>query len=96
MSLVREGRDLRSHRHGKVKFADFHQVARSRSLPTPIARRDLLRQLSVDLVRSVLPAAKGVRLIGVSVSNFDRMPITAAGELPLFPSGDTSSWDNNE
>jgi DNA polymerase IV len=68
----------------KVKFADFHQVTRSRSLPTPIARRDLLRQLSVELVRSVLPAAKGVRLIGVTVSNFDRMPITTAGELPLF------------
>jgi DNA polymerase IV len=68
----------------KVKFADFHQVTRSRSLPTPIARRDLLRQLSVELVRSVLPAAKGVRLIGVSVSNFDRTPATTALELPLF------------
>jgi DNA polymerase-4 len=44
----------------------------------------LLRQLSVELVRTVLPTSKGVRLIGVSVSNFDRMPITAAGELPLF------------
>ena len=68
----------------KVKFADFHQVTRSRSLPTPIARRDLLRQPSVELVRTVLPTAKGVRLIGVTVSNFDQMPITAAGELPLF------------
>ena len=52
----------------KVKFADFHQVTRSRSLPTTIARRDLLRQLSVELVRTVLPTCKGVRLIGVSVS----------------------------
>jgi DNA polymerase IV len=68
----------------KVKFADFHQITRSRSLPTPIARRDLLRQLSVELVRTVLPAAKGVRLIGVTVSNFDRTPATTAGELPLF------------
>jgi DNA polymerase IV len=56
----------------------------------------LLRQLSVELVRSVLPAAKGVRLIGVSVSNFDRMPITAAGELPLFPPEGASSCANDE
>ena len=79
MGLVREGRDLGRTVTVKVKFADFHQVTRSRSLPTPIARRDLLRQLSVELVRSVLPAAKGVRLIGVTVSNFDRTPATTAG-----------------
>jgi DNA polymerase-4 len=80
----------------KVKFADFHQITRSRSLPTPVARRDLLRQLSVDLVRTVLPAAKGVRLIGVTVSNFDQRPTTTAGELPLLPSEDTSTCDNDE
>ena len=28
----------------KVKFADFHQVTRSRSFPAAIARHDLLRQ----------------------------------------------------
>jgi DNA polymerase-4 len=79
----------------KVKFADFHQVTRSRSLPTPIARRDLLRQLSVDLVRTVLPTPKGVRLIGVIVSNFDQRPVMAAGGLPLFPPEDTPSCGND-
>ena len=44
----------------KVKFADFHQVTRSRSFPTPVARHDLLQQASVDLVRTLLPTAKGV------------------------------------
>ncbi len=68
----------------KVKFADFHQVTRSRSFQAPIARHDLLRQTSVDLVRTVLPAAKGVRLIGVTVSNFDQRPTTTTEELPLF------------
>jgi DNA polymerase-4 len=68
----------------KIKFADFHQVTRSRSLPTPVDRRDLLRQLSVDLVRTVLPVAKGVRLIGVTLSNFDKRPTMTATELPLF------------
>src|SRR5208282_381032 len=58
----------------KVKFADFQQVTRSRSFPTVIARHDLLRRASVELVRTVLPTAKGVRLLGVTVSNFDPTP----------------------
>jgi DNA polymerase-4 len=68
----------------KVKFADFHQVTRSRSFPMALARHDLLRLASVELVRTLLPTAKGVRLIGVTVSNFDQVPSGAAGELPLF------------
>jgi DNA polymerase IV len=53
-----------------------------------IARHDLLQQASVELVRMVLPAMKGVRLLGVSVSNFDRAPTGSAGELPLFDAGE--------
>ena len=68
----------------KVKFADFHQVTRSRSFPTAIARHDLLRRASVELVRTLLPTSKGVRLLGVTVSNFDRASVDADDELPLF------------
>ena len=55
----------------KVKFADFHQVTRSRSFSGAIVSRDLLRRASVELVRMLLPTNKGVRLLGVTVSNFD-------------------------
>ena len=75
----------------KVKFADFRQVTRSRSFSTAIARHDLLRQASVELVRTLLPTAKGVRLLGVTVSNFDRVPANAADELPLFGAGGATS-----
>jgi len=68
----------------KVKFADFRQVTRSRSFPAAIARHELLREVSVELVRTLLPTEKGIRLLGVTVSNFDRLPIHAADELPLF------------
>ena len=71
----------------KVKFADFRQVTRSRSFSTVIARQDLLRQASVELVRTLLPTAKGVRLLGVTVSNFDQPPADAADGLPLFGAG---------
>ena len=68
----------------KVKFADFQQVTRSRSFAMPIARHDLLRQASVELVRTLLPTAKGVRLLGVTASNFDTAPTDTDDELPLF------------
>ena len=70
----------------KVKLADFRQVTRSRSFSTVIARQDLLRQASVELVRTLLPTARGVRLLGVTVSNFDSAP-AEDDELPLFGSG---------
>ena len=49
-----------------------------------IARHDLLRQASVELVRTLLPTAKGIRLLGVTVSNFDPAPVDADDALPLF------------
>jgi DNA polymerase IV len=71
----------------KVKFADFQQVTRTRSFSTVIARHDLLRQASIELVRTLLPTAKGVRLLGVTVSNFDQPPADVADGLPLFGAG---------
>jgi DNA polymerase IV len=68
----------------KVKFADFQQVTRSRSFSAMIARHDLLRRVTVELVRTLLPTAKGVRLLGVTVSNFDQATADADDELPLF------------
>lgn len=76
----------------KVKFADFHQVTRSWTSPTVIARHDLLRQASLELVHTLLPTSRSVRLLGVTVSNFARTPdqlsdrasTEAADELPLF------------
>jgi DNA polymerase IV len=75
----------------KVKFADFHQVTRSRSFSTAIADRVLLRRASVELVRTLLATNKGVRLLGVTVSNFGRMSVDADDKLPLFGAGGTTS-----
>jgi DNA polymerase-4 len=66
----------------KVKFADFQIITRSHSFPSAIARREALRQASVALVRTVFPTTKGIRLLGVTVSNFDRD--MGAKALPLF------------
>ena len=54
----------------KVKYADFEQVTRSRTLPHPGASRAGLAEVSRELVGSVFPLRKAVRLLGVSMSNF--------------------------
>jgi DNA polymerase-4 len=71
----------------KVKFADFQQVTRSRSFPLAIAEQALLRRTSLDLLRSLLPTTKGVRLLGVTVSNFGQASAEASAALPLFDLG---------
>jgi DNA polymerase IV len=68
----------------KIKFADFQQITRSRSLPVPIVTRDALREISRGLVCSVFPPRMGIRLVGVTMSNFDDTPGTPFAGLPLF------------
>lgn len=65
----------------KVKFADFRQITRSRTLASSMTEQTQLRQVSLDLVRSVFPPRSGIRLVGVTVSTFRA---DGAGGLPLF------------
>jgi DNA polymerase IV len=53
----------------KVKFADFQQVTRSKSLDHAIDSLADLERLSVGLLEPFLPTRKGVRLLGISVSS---------------------------
>ncbi len=65
----------------KVKYADFQIITRSRSLSAGLVdRRDALREMSLGLIRSLLPTPKGIRLVGVTVSNFGER---SGDELPL-------------
>ena len=67
----------------KIKWSDFQQSTRSQSLPSPVADRATLHEASLGLIRSVFPPAKGIRLVGVTLSNF----ATAGGgeALSLLP-----------
>jgi len=53
----------------KIKYADFQIVTRSRTLNEPVASREVLERTSVELVRSIFPLEKSVRLLGVSLHN---------------------------
>ena len=68
----------------KVKFADFRQVTRSRSHPVAVRTKDQLGQASIELVRSLFPPAKGIRLVGVTMSNFEQQTALGGDELPLL------------
>ena len=67
----------------KIKFGDFRQITRSRSHAGAVADHALLRQASVELIRSIYPPETGIRLVGVTVSNFDA-PVRVDSALPLF------------
>ncbi|HET7057622.1 MAG TPA: DNA polymerase IV, partial [Nitrospiraceae bacterium] len=67
----------------KIKYADFRQVTRSRTLQAPVVTRKQLHEVSVSLVQSVYPVTLGIRLIGVSVSKFGTGPISEQLELGL-------------
>jgi DNA polymerase-4 len=55
----------------KVKYADFEQITRSRTLPGAVASRTELAEVARILVSSVFPLRKPIRLLGISMSNFE-------------------------
>ena len=69
----------------KAKYSDFSQVTRSRTLPATIGARTTLETTALELLRPLFPPPRGVRLLGVSVSNLSgpAMPPTQAAQLAL-------------
>jgi len=53
----------------KVKYADFQIITRSRSLTAPVADKTVLAAITRELLATLHPIPKGVRLLGVSLSS---------------------------
>jgi len=53
----------------KVKFANFRVITRSRTGQTQITTRSELEQFSNTLLEPLFPVARGIRLLGVSLSS---------------------------
>jgi DNA polymerase IV len=68
----------------KVKYADFQQITRSRSLINPVASRAELERFSFDLLSALMPIPKGVRLLGVTLSTL-RTEATDGGSQMRLP-----------
>ena len=75
----------------KVKWADFQQATRSRSFTGVVSSKAQLHEVSLGLIRSVFPPEKGIRLVGVTLSNFAQMNAAPSDQaLPLEAAGATS------
>jgi hypothetical protein len=69
----------------------LHQQRPHRAIGFEIDSRDdvvansknRLHEVAVDLIRSVFPPAKGIRLVGVTLSNFRSLEVSREEELPL-------------
>lgn len=52
----------------KLKFSDFSQITRARSLQVPVAGREACEAIVLDLLREAYPLKLSVRLIGFTMS----------------------------
>jgi DNA polymerase IV len=67
----------------KIKYANFRLITRSRSCSEAITSRAVIEQLSLDLLQPLFPPPRGVRLLGVTLSNFDA-PAVAENPQPAL------------
>jgi DNA polymerase-4 len=71
----------------KVKYSDFRQITRACSLPAPVGDMATIARVAGDLLATVEPVERGVRLLGVTLSNLatvdDAAPAAPRDQLPL-------------
>ena len=67
----------------KVKYADFQQITRGRSVADRIAGQAVVEAVSFELLRPLFPPPLGVRLLGVTLSNFADRAAQAHRQLAL-------------
>ncbi len=67
----------------KVKYADFQQITRGRSVADGVVSQTVMEEIGSELLRPLFPPAQGVRLLGVTLSNFDDPGSEAHRQLAL-------------
>lgn len=68
----------------KVKFSDFRQVTRARTLPHAVRDEAEMLALARDLAATVLPDPRGARLLGITISGFEAEAEDQGVQLSLF------------
>ncbi len=67
----------------KIKYANFQQITRSRSCAEAIASKEMIEQYSLDLLHPLFPPPRGIRLLGVTLSNFDAATVAESRQAAL-------------
>jgi len=69
----------------KVKYGDFRQITRAKSLPAPVESRDQMLAIACELLAPVFADPRGVRLLGITLSALEEAGAVAAPrQLGLF------------
>ena len=72
----------------KLKYNDFRTITRSRSLPAPVDSRQTFARTARELLDEALPLELPIRLLGLTLSNFEGAAVKEApradGQLSLL------------
>ncbi len=87
LKVILEKVDLRAEKAGmfpktvtlKIKYSDFEIVTRSRTKTIPVVHKGEVVKILQELLQEFNPPYKGVRLLGISYSNF----ISTGGQLTI-------------
>jgi DNA polymerase-4 len=71
----------------KLKFSDYRQLTRSKTMLTPISELDTIFEIAKTLLESIDLENRSIRLLGISLSNLDNVKQTQVVQLPLFQNG---------
>ncbi len=71
----------------KVKYQDFQIVTRCRSLDRAVSGRTEFLEIGIALLKTLLPAPKGIRLLGLTLSNLgeERSEAPAVAQELVLP-----------
>ncbi|WP_242054396.1 DNA polymerase IV [Nostoc sp. FACHB-888] len=71
----------------KVKFFDYHQITRSKTMLAPISELSTIFEIAKALFELIDLENRSIRLLGISLSNLDNQKQSQAIQLPLFQNG---------
>jgi len=67
----------------KLKYNDFEVINRSKTIGHFISKPDEIIQISNELIQREVPAKKGIRLIGLTISNLENVEDDSPKQLTL-------------
>jgi DNA polymerase IV len=72
----------------KIKYHDFVQITRSRTLPQPISAAIPLKALLLELLKNTDIGKRNVRLLGITLSSLDNTEVGfKVKQIDLFENG---------
>jgi DNA polymerase-4 len=71
----------------KIKFADFQQITRARSLRPALDDRETFARIAREILQGELPVSRGVRLLGLTLSGLEGLDRETDEESAAEPQG---------